>query len=543
MRGFLLALLLPFPASAGGPQDVAYYYEQIHEPFFRKNEKAGIWEPNRPGSNPSRHAIEKAPGTFRVFVLGGSVAARSMGDQILERRLRQALPKTTVEAVNCGMGGYDSAREAMVLEEVLGHEPDLVVLISGHNESISGPPVPLWRLRAKLFLDRWEIFRRMTPRPQGRMLTAAAAEKRNENLRANHVRMLAAAKRAGVPVLSISPPVNWRDAPTGSPFALNRTGFVEGWIALLRREPAKAIEIWKTSLAEPDAADAGLSRSLTAFCMAKAAEQLGRQKEANALFERAMDEDWITIGRCGPRCSKVIRETAAEGGAAWLDLDAKFRAQTAPRLPGLDMFCDEVHWLRGWDAFAAVQVIEAIAGLPAFKSLPWDQKALAALRAEAAKRPPLTELDAMETLRYAMSSMNRPDAMLSSRALTFLETVHERRPAWFTDLEGAAARAAADGQGRGAAWGMPKLEPSIPKLYWYSGVVVMRRVGAKAALPYFAKALALDSSLKGARIGRAIAFELAGRKPDAENELQALGDDDQVRADARAVAEALGYSR
>jgi tetratricopeptide (TPR) repeat protein len=383
----------------------------------------------------------------------------------------------------------------------------------------------------------------MTPRGGMRRLTEADATRRNEGLRANHRRMLAAAKSAGVPVLSISPPVNWRDAPTGSPFALNRTAFVEGWIALLRGEAARSIELWKASLDEPDAPDAGMSRSLTAFWMAKASERLGRQKEANALYERAMDEDWVTVGRCGPRCSKVLRESAAEGGAAWLDLDAKFRAQTAPRLPGLDMFCDEVHWLRGWDAFAAVQVIEAIAALPSSKDLPWDKKALAALRAEAARKPPLTELDAMETLRYAMSSMDRPDAMLSSRALTFLETVHERRPAWFADLEGAAARAAADGQGRGAAWGMPALHPSIPKLYWYSGVVVMRRAGAKASLPFFAKALSLDSSLKGARVARAIAFSLSGRKAEAENELIALSDDDQVRADARAVADALGVAR
>ena len=39
--------------------------------------------------------------------------------------------------ISCGMGGYDSYRDAMVQREILDYQPDAIVVMSGSNADSS----------------------------------------------------------------------------------------------------------------------------------------------------------------------------------------------------------------------------------------------------------------------------------------------------------------------------------------------------------------------------------------------------------------------
>lgn len=89
---------------------------------------------------PASFAAIKPPGTRRIFVLGGSTTqGRPFSTETafatwLELHLQAAAPGDRFEVVNVGGVSYASYRVAGILEEVLGHHPDAIVLYTGHNE-------------------------------------------------------------------------------------------------------------------------------------------------------------------------------------------------------------------------------------------------------------------------------------------------------------------------------------------------------------------------------------------------------------------------
>lgn len=98
----------------------------------------------------------KHPGTRRIFVLGGSTTQgrpysietsfsawlklhleAAAPDVSMESEVSinsNAQPKTTFEVVNCGGVSYASYRVAKIVDEVLEHQPDGIVIYTGHNE-------------------------------------------------------------------------------------------------------------------------------------------------------------------------------------------------------------------------------------------------------------------------------------------------------------------------------------------------------------------------------------------------------------------------
>ncbi len=83
---------------------------------------------------------EKSPDTRRIFVLGGSTvqgrpyATETAFSTWLRLRLRASDDQHQYEVVNCGGVSYASYRVAKILDEVIGYEPDAIVLYTGHNE-------------------------------------------------------------------------------------------------------------------------------------------------------------------------------------------------------------------------------------------------------------------------------------------------------------------------------------------------------------------------------------------------------------------------
>ena len=82
----------------------------------------------------------KSPGTFRIFVFGGSTVQgrpfsipTSFGT-FLKLGLQHAEPSRNWEVVNCGGVSYASYRLLPIVEECLNYQPDLFIVCAGHNE-------------------------------------------------------------------------------------------------------------------------------------------------------------------------------------------------------------------------------------------------------------------------------------------------------------------------------------------------------------------------------------------------------------------------
>ncbi|HYC22047.1 MAG TPA: SGNH/GDSL hydrolase family protein [Candidatus Bathyarchaeia archaeon] len=94
-----------------------------------------LYRINADGFRDRRYAIPKPPGTFRIVVLGDSIAfgygveERDAFPKVLESRLSELAPAAHVEVVNLGVSGYNAYTEAELLKDVgVKYQPDLVLL-------------------------------------------------------------------------------------------------------------------------------------------------------------------------------------------------------------------------------------------------------------------------------------------------------------------------------------------------------------------------------------------------------------------------------
>ena len=112
--------------------------------FERHDGPGGAEYRTRPGKlkffNPQSFLVDKAPGTLRIFTLGGSTTAgRPYDDHVsfsrwLERYLDAAEPSRQHEVINAGAISYASYRVAVLMKELVRYEPDVFIVLTGHNE-------------------------------------------------------------------------------------------------------------------------------------------------------------------------------------------------------------------------------------------------------------------------------------------------------------------------------------------------------------------------------------------------------------------------
>ncbi|MFN0150936.1 MAG: hypothetical protein ACKVU1_09555 [bacterium] len=90
--------------------------------------------------NTQAFPAHKAPGTVRIFTIGGSTTfGEPWGHQgsyshFLESALSTRFPDRLFEVINAGGKGYGSTANLETVREALGYEPDAFVLFVGHNE-------------------------------------------------------------------------------------------------------------------------------------------------------------------------------------------------------------------------------------------------------------------------------------------------------------------------------------------------------------------------------------------------------------------------
>lgn len=345
-------------------------------PLFVREERPGgdvyATAPNKLAFfNPQEFPAEKAPGTYRVFAVGGSTTAgRPYDDRVafarwMERYLAAMDPSRRFEVVNAGAVSYASYRVVVLMQELVRYRPDLFVVYTGHNEFLEERTYsdlihedPRWR-RLRFALGRLrtltlarEGLRRLVrdeEKPSGTVLasevearlevwTGLAAYHRDDELRRSIIehfgfnlrQMARIARDHGVALVFVRPVSNLKDF---SPF---------------KSEPGA-----------PDDENADVQ-----FRLGQDALRRGDYDAAKRAFIRAKDLDVAPLRALEP-ISALVAEVAAESGAALVDLPAILEddcaARYGHRILGNEYLLDHVHPDIAVHSLIAERVIDALA--------------------------------------------------------------------------------------------------------------------------------------------------------------------------------------
>jgi tetratricopeptide (TPR) repeat protein len=321
----------------------------------------------------------KARGTFRIFVLGESVA---WGDpdptygfaRYLEVMLRERYPRVKFEVINASITAINSHVLLPMVKDLTQYQPDLFVIYAGNTEVVGpfGPGTVLtpWDLslpaiRTRIAFNSTRLGQLVAKAGSGsqknapewrgmemfldRQFRADAPQLKPvyENFAANLRDVVAVARRAGAQVVLSTVATNLKDC---APFAsLHREGMrpdeLNSWDGLVQRGAAlekagsyaEAVKLYY-SAAEIDPQYAELQ-----FRIARCLWALGDFAGAKDRFLRAQDLDTLRF-RADSKLNEVIRSAAAAGpGVGLVDAAAVFAGESAHQVPGGELFYEHVH--------------------------------------------------------------------------------------------------------------------------------------------------------------------------------------------------------
>ncbi len=330
--------------------------------------------------NVQSFAAEKEAGTVRILSLGGSSTyGRPYADPTsfsgwLRAWLPEAAPHRAWEVLNAGGISYASYRVALVLEEMLQYDPDIVIIYSGHNEFLeertyaglaSTPPwllsVGSWARRSALFQALRSLLGAQASGP-----TVPAAETlpgevqtlldqslgpdaytRDDRLRgrvlqqyrAKLVAMVRRARAAGADVVLVAPASQLLDC---RPFKSERSQRDSGepGAPLPATNGEQDLQALRAAIrSDPRFADHWYDLGLALLAS-------GDTAGARLALERARDEDIVPL-RALSEVRAIVREVASQEGAHFLDavavMDTAAQELSGRPIPGADLFLDHVH--------------------------------------------------------------------------------------------------------------------------------------------------------------------------------------------------------
>ncbi|NKB69743.1 MAG: hypothetical protein GKR89_21950 [Candidatus Latescibacteria bacterium] len=309
-----------------------------------------------------RFALDKPEGTFRVFVLGASTLIGYPNPpatgfpHFLQLMLADRFPGRSFEVVNCGITAINSFCLLDFVDEILQHQPDLVLVYSGHNEFVGpyGVTTPFLRLgndrdwirfhmrlqRSKIYyflkegiyrLQRWIgpaadspafgpvlVQQEVYPSSPEHRITEA-------NYRANLEELTFKIQARGVPVALAT-------------LAANLAGYHPLRSQAPHPQGAKSLDIGQ----HRDLLRAYPHHAGVHFAAGRAFLAAGAADTARALLGRARDLDGIHFRACAP-FNRIIREVAAESGALLVDAEGLFDRAAAGGVVGDKLMTDYLH--------------------------------------------------------------------------------------------------------------------------------------------------------------------------------------------------------
>ena len=355
-----------------------------------------------PAVTPFEMPKRKAPGTFRIFVIGES-AAMGFPDpscsfaRALEAMLRARYPGTRCEVINASMVAINSHVALPIARQCLDHEADLLVVHLGNNEVIGpfgaagvlGAFAPSRGvIQANLAIKRThtgQLFNRLV-RSLGSDAKSPKAWKGmgmfvNSHLRfsdprletiyahhrANLEEICQSANAAGVPVLLCTIPVNLKDS---APFAsLHAVDLAAEQKVLWEKEYQAGVALEaEAKLAEAlgryqEAERIDGTFADLAFRIARCHAGLAHAEEAQKYYSRARDLDALRF-RSDGRINQTIREVAAAHagkGVGLVDAERSFALDSPGQIPGATLFLEHVHMTFAGNYRLGKCVFEALA--------------------------------------------------------------------------------------------------------------------------------------------------------------------------------------
>jgi tetratricopeptide (TPR) repeat protein len=378
--------------------------------FVQETDSDGqVWMTTAPNKlawfNPQRFPLKKAPGTRRVFCLGGSTTyGHPYDDKVsFSAWLRELLPAATEntqwEVINAGGISYASYRVAALMEELAQYEPDLFIVYTGHNEfleertygDLRRKPAALLETASALSWSRtYSVLHRLLvppQRPAADSLLPAEVDavldhtvgpvsyERDDlwheqvlaHFELNLVRMAQIARGCGAELVLVVPAVNLKDC---SPFKSE----ISPRLAADKLTAFQALQQQASKLQQQGQLEAALSACNLAahidprhaenqFRMARLLMALGRAGEAAAAFERAVDEDVCPL-RAPSAFRESMRQIAAQQDIPLVDFDLAVKNDCLVRYghnsPGEEYFLDHVHLTIDGYRMAAAAIIDCL---------------------------------------------------------------------------------------------------------------------------------------------------------------------------------------
>ena len=326
-----------------------------------------------------RFPANKESDERRIFVVGGSTVQGNPYtiETAFSTWARLALevgdPRTRWTVVNCGGVSYASYRLVPLVEELLTHDPDVIVLCTGHNEFLERREyrdylaTPRWRRRwgswaRQSALVSWTLDRSMS-RPQVATERLSAEvdavldheggashyhrdvefeQAVSEHFAASLARIGTMCRRANVPVVLVLPVSDERDTPPfKSETQFDRTAAAEfeaairspTWLTRSARVRLAMLEQWRQGADD----HAGIH-----YHLGLAWDSLGEAERARTAYRRAIDLDVCPL-RCPSPLLDELRQAATCYEWSVVDMPALLASETMDGTIDRSVVIDHVH--------------------------------------------------------------------------------------------------------------------------------------------------------------------------------------------------------
>jgi len=339
--------------------------------------------------NRQEFAPKKSADTCRIFCMGGSTTFGRPYDDMtsfcgwLRAMLPKADPSLRWELINAGGVSYASYRVALLMEELIGYEPDLFIIYSGHNEFLErrtygrliSTPAAVRGLGAIMSRTRTyqavkhtvdmlsgssdveaekrtylpgevETILESSLGPESYHRDAELRKHVRDHYRYNLMRMVDIARSVGAKVILVTPASNLRGC---SPFKSEHRKDLAGgqrkdWQTLFGdANKMHAAGRWDEALTAIDNAIAIDDRYAHGhYLHGRILWQLQRHGEAKEAFTRAMDEDVCPL-RAPRSMVDIVAEVANERDVPVVDFVALLEGQSEQGIPGEELFLDHAH--------------------------------------------------------------------------------------------------------------------------------------------------------------------------------------------------------
>ncbi|MFC1667013.1 tetratricopeptide repeat protein [Candidatus Omnitrophota bacterium] len=538
------------------PPGFDHQYVEIHKGFFKKQylpDGTVVYKIQHSYLDSWHFSAHKDKDTKRIFILGGSVARR-FDEHFFKNFLEGLIPNMKFEIINCGIPSYDSYRTLIIHKEILGYNPDLIILLSGNNEYHTPVRVNLWAYRTNRLLRRLWVYRIPQDRifRDNRMFSIRnriSKESRFANYKNNLKVMTHRAKKRKIPMVVCTLPANFRDCPpTGTPLWHEREYFF-AWHAFENEEFEEAIKRFRQFLITHPEDPFGY------YYLAQCYDALQDYSQAQQYYIKAMALDANPGDRCPPQRNEAIRQVSLQEGIILTDLEKAFIEISPYGLVGKELFLDNCHWWKEYNHLICNKIIGSLIKYnkahpkPIFTPLDrWRYDKILIIQDLLKRKEVNSEERTAEVISIIWRALRHyPGNSISERFVSFLNTAYYFNPNLFDDIAFLKEQIFIFRNTHKAyweGWSEEEVLSNFDKSWVFflcHAAEAFRRLGLHPkAIEYFNEAINLNPDIWLPYLGRGIAYYKIGQMEKMQRDFEMVGKEYYHHALVEFYGESLG---